>query len=148
MCIRDRGKFDLIVLDAFSSDSVPAHLMTLEALDSYMSRLKPDGVVVFHISNRFMELASVIEGAARARGFEAYYNSLDLRFWTPNAEKLDLRPYLAVVARSPAALRDLTSDPAWHGAEDNEVSPAWTDDYSNIIGAIWRNYSGKSPFDR
>ena len=144
----EAGKYDLIVLDAFSSDSVPAHLMTVEALDSYMMRLKPDGMIVFHISNRFMELASVIEGAARARGFEAYYNSLDLKFWNPDAAKLDLRPYLAVVARSPQALRGLTSDPAWHKATAEEVSPAWTDDYSNIIGAIWRNYSGKTPFDR
>ena len=144
----DSAKFDLIVLDAFSSDSVPAHLMTVEALDGYLSRLKPDGMIVFHISNRFMELASVIEGAARARGLTAYYNSLDLKYWSPDPAKLDLRPFLAVVARSPQAFHGVESDPAWHPAKPEEVSPAWTDDYSNIIGAIWRNHSGKTPFDR
>ena len=143
----DSAKFDLIVLDAFSSDSVPAHLMTVEALDGYMSRLKPDGMIVFHISNRFMELASVVEGAARARGLTAYYNSLDLKYWSPDPAKLDLRPYLAVVARSPQALHGIASDPAWHPADADEVAPAWTDDYSNFIGAIWRNYSGRTPFD-
>ena len=138
------AKFDLIVLDAFSSDSVPAHLMTVEALDGYLSRLTPDGMIVFHISNRFMELASVIEGAARARGLPAYYNSLDPKYWNPDAANLDLRPHLAVVARSPGALRGLTADPAWHRARAEDVSPAWTDDYSNFIGAIWRKYAGKT----
>ncbi len=138
-----QAKFDLIVLDAFSSDSVPAHLMTVEALDGYLSRLAPDGMIVFHISNRFMELASVIEGAARARGLTAYYNSLDLKYWNPDAAKLDLRPHLAVVAHSPEALRGLTNDPAWQRAGAQEVSPAWTDDYSNFVGAIWRKYAGQ-----
>jgi hypothetical protein len=142
------AKFDLIVLDAFSSDSVPAHLMTVEALDGYLKRLTPDGMIVFHISNRFLELASVIEGAARARGLVAYYNALDPKFWNPDPAKLDLRPYLAVVARTPAALRGMTADPAWHQATADEVSPAWTDDYSNVIGAIIRKVSGKTPFDR
>ena len=141
-------KFDLIVLDAFSSDSVPAHLMTSEALDTYLSKLKPDGVIVFHISNRFMELASVIEGAARLKGLDAWYNTLDLKYWKPDASRLDLRPYLAVIGKNPGAVRGLANDPAWHRATADEVAPAWTDDYSNILGAIWRNYSGKTPFDR
>ncbi len=141
-------KFDLIVLDAFSSDSVPAHLMTVEALDMYLSKLKPDGVVVFHISNRFMELASVIEGAARLKGLEAWYNTLDLKYWQPDTSRLDLRPYLAVIGKNTAAVRTMVADPAWHKATADEVAPAWTDDYSNILGAIWRNYTGKTPFDR
>lgn len=140
-------KFDLIVLDAFSSDSVPAHLITIEALDLYLSKLKPDGVVVFHISNRFMELASVIEGAARVRGLEAYYNALDLKFWKPDRSRLDLRPQLAVVGKSPAALKGLASDPAWHRALASDVAKPWSDDFSNVLGAIWRKYTGHSPFD-
>ncbi len=140
--------FDLIVLDAFSSDSVPAHLMTLEALDVYLSKLKPDGIVVFHISNRFMELASVIEGAARARGLEAWYNALDLKYWNPDPDKLDLRPHVALIGKSPKALRGIAMDEAWHRAAEGDVSTPWTDDYSNIIGSIWRMYSGKNPFDR
>jgi hypothetical protein len=140
--------YDLIVLDAFSSDSVPAHLMTVEALDMYLSKLKPDGVVVFHISNRFMELASVIEGAARARGLEAWYNALDLKYWNPDPAKLDLRPQLALIGKSSSAVRGIARDEAWHRATADEVAPAWTDDYSNVLGAIWRMYSGKTPFDR
>ena len=139
-------KYDLIVLDAFSSDSVPAHLLTVEALDMYLSKLKPDGAIIFHISNRFMELASVIEGAARSRGLDAYYNALDLKFWKPDRSRLDLRPYIAVIGKTDRALHGLPADPAWHRALAAEVAPAWTDDYSNVLGAIWRKYTGGSPF--
>lgn len=140
------AKYDLIVLDAFSSDSVPAHLLTVEALDMYLAKLKPDGVLAFHISNRFMELGSVIEGAARARNLTAYYNDLDLKFWNPDAKRMDLRPHVAVIGKSLQALRGLVNDPAWHRAGARDVAPAWTDDYSNVLGAIWRNYRGISPF--
>jgi hypothetical protein len=84
-----------------------------------------------------MELASVIEGAARARGLEAWYNALDLKYWNPDPEKLDLRPHLAVIGKSAPAVRGIAADEAWHRATKEEVSPAWTDDYSNVIGAIW-----------
>jgi hypothetical protein len=141
-------KFDLIVLDAFSSDSVPAHLITAEALKVYMDKLKPDGLVVFHVSNRFMELGATIEGAVRQGGYHAWYNALDLSFWNPDPDRLDARPYLAVVTRSPGDARGLANDPAWHQAEADEAAPAWTDDYSNVLGAIWRKYKGRSPFDR
>lgn len=140
--------FDLIVLDAFSSDSVPAHLMTVEVLDMYVSKLKPDGIVVFHISNRFMELASIIEGAAQARGLETWYNSLDLKYWNPDPSKLDLRPHVALIGKSSKAVRGIATDEAWHRAEEGDVSAPWTDDYSNVIGSIWRMYSGKNPFGR
>lgn len=140
------GSYDLIVLDAFSSDSVPAHLMTLEALDIYLSRLKPDGVLVYHISNRFMELSGVVEAAARARGLQAFYNALDNRFWNPDRRRLDLRPHLAVVAKSPHALSSLSADPAWHRAPPEDLPAPWTDDYSNVLGAIIRKLTGTRPF--
>ena len=59
---------DMIVLDAFSSDVVPVHLLTREAIDLYMSKLAPGGVLVFHISNRYLELASVVAAIAAERG--------------------------------------------------------------------------------
>ena len=54
------GSFDLIVIDAFSSDSVPVHLMTREAVDLYASRLRPGGIIALHISNRYVQLEPVI----------------------------------------------------------------------------------------
>ena len=59
---------DVIVLDAFSSDVVPVHLLTREALDLYMSKLAPGGALVFHISNRYLELPSVVATIAAERG--------------------------------------------------------------------------------
>ncbi|HEY8004007.1 MAG TPA: fused MFS/spermidine synthase, partial [Phenylobacterium sp.] len=60
--------FDLLLMDAFSSDSVPAHLLTLEAMRGYLARIKPDGVIVFHLSNRNLELASPVAATALAAG--------------------------------------------------------------------------------
>jgi hypothetical protein len=140
------ASYDLIVLDAFSSDSVPAHLMTLEALDTYLARLKPGGTVVFHISNRFMELSGVIEAAARRRGLAVFYNSLDNRYWKPDRARLDLRPHLAVITTSAVTRDGLAADPAWHRAGPGDIPTAWTDDYSNTAGAIWRKLAGAKPY--
>ena len=63
---------DLIVLDAFSSDVVPVHLLTREALDLYLGKLAPNGVLVFHISNRYLELSSVVATLAAERGLVTY----------------------------------------------------------------------------
>ena len=63
-----RGAYDLILLDAFSSDAVPIHLLTREALATYLERLAPGGRIAFHVSNRYLDLESVIGGLARERG--------------------------------------------------------------------------------
>ena len=61
-------QFDLIVLDAFSSDAIPVHLLTREALRGYLARLAPGGVILMHISNRHMELAKVVAAVGAAEG--------------------------------------------------------------------------------
>ena len=138
------GKYDLVVLDAFSSDSIPVHMITVEAVDLYLSKLKPGGVILFHISNRYMELSSVVEAVSRARGLVAYHNAMDFKFWQPDKTRLDLISQVAVVARSANALGALTSDPAWHRADAAGLPPPWADDYSNVLGAIWRKSFGAS----
>jgi spermidine synthase len=138
------GKYDLIVLDAFSSDSIPVHMITVEAVDLYLSKLKPGGVILFHISNRFMELSSVVEAASRARGLVAYHNAMDLNLWRPDKSRFDLMSQVAVVTRSAETLGALASDPAWHRGVAAGLPPPWADDYSNILGAIWRKSFGAS----
>lgn len=64
------GRFDALVLDAFSSDAIPVHLLTREAVDLYLSRLRPDGLLVFHISNRYLDLAPVLANIAEDAGLE------------------------------------------------------------------------------
>ena len=67
----------MIVLDAFSSDAIPVHLLTREAVQGYLSRLAPHGVIVMHVSNRHMELPSVVAAVGSAEGLVAYYKRDD-----------------------------------------------------------------------
>jgi hypothetical protein len=118
---------DILVLDAFSSDAIPIHLLTTEALRSYEQRLSPNGVLAFHISNRHIKLAPVIARLARERGLTAL-TRLD-KHVDPK------RGYEAsewvVMARVPDALQDLSSDSRWTRLVA-DARPAWTDDFSNI----------------
>ena len=68
------GSYDVILIDAFTSDTMPAHLMTREAMAVYLRKLKPDGIVALHVSSRYMELVSVVAGIAQANGLIARLN--------------------------------------------------------------------------
>jgi hypothetical protein len=133
------AQFDLIVLDAFSSDAIPVHLLTREAFAGYLARLAPGGVIVVHISNRHMELASVVGAVAKAEGVIAIAKQDD----QANQVLSDFRAnaLVAVVAREPSALGDLAAKPGWRRIEPGDVA-AWTDDYSNILSAILRKKLG------
>ena len=129
-------RYDLIVLDAFSSDAIPVHLLTREALGMYVERLTPHGVIAFHVSNRNMELASVVAAFGKAEGL-AVYDKLDdqvsdfIKDYRANAE-------VVVLARNAADLGDL---PSWRGWRKLDPTPGvaeWTDDYSDILRAILR----------
>lgn len=129
------GAFDVLVVDAFSSDAIPVHLMTQEALDLYLSRLAPHGVVAFHISNRYLDLAPVVAALARSVGGVA-----TMGWHVPSEEQLSLSRGIsvsrwAVVARAADDLGGLANDPRWTPITDLE-GPLWTDDYSNVVGAF------------
>jgi hypothetical protein len=132
------ASFDLIIIDAFSSDSVPAHLMTVEAMKLYFSKLKPGGALLFNISNRYMELASVIRAVAHANGAVAYFDRLGDATWTSNRKKYEVVPLIAAVAKTGADLGGIPADPRWYEKGDERMITPWTDDYANFIGAIWR----------
>jgi hypothetical protein len=127
------GSYDLIVLDAFSSDAVPAHLMTREALALYLSKLKPGGVVAFHVSNRSLKLERVAGGIARDAGLASRIFD-DSR--QDNGHGLDASTWVAV-ARTDADFGPLASDPDWP-----EFDPAayklevWRDDFSDILSVF------------
>ena len=65
------GSYDVILIDAFNSDTMPVHLMTKEAMATYLRKLKPGGIVALHVSSRYMELVSVVAGIAHANGLIA-----------------------------------------------------------------------------
>src|ERR1041385_3467777 len=66
------GKYGLLIMDAFSSDSVPAHLLTTEAMDMYLNKLSADGMLAFHISNRYLNLEPLLSGLSKRAGLAAF----------------------------------------------------------------------------
>ena len=130
--------YDLIIVDAYSSDAIPVHLATAEAMAIYKSKLAPQGVVMMHISNRHLELQSVVEGIAAANGLKSWV-------WSNDAEQYDDDRYVftsdvVVSAESASDLGALASDRFWVLTPPNPALRTWTDDYSNIAGAVWRKY--------
>ena len=126
------ASFDLLVLDAFSSDAVPVHLLTAEALAIEMAKVAPGGVIAAHISNRFLDLEPVLAAAARDLGLVSIVGTDQ-----PPAELTDLADasQWVVVARSYADLADLVEGPEWQTAHA-EGRRAWTDRSSDLLGAL------------
>jgi predicted membrane-bound spermidine synthase len=132
--------YDLIVLDAFSSDAVPVHLLTREALQLYLSRLSDGGVLAFHISNRYVRLRRLFSALARDAGL-AHVIQIDrqldpdsrLSSWTGG-----LPSDWVLLARTRADLAALHLDERWMPIADSPVR-VWTDDYSNLLALFrWR----------
>ena len=132
--------YDYLLLDAFSSDSIPVHLLTREALALYISHLKDNGLLVIHISNRNMELQSVTAALAKDAGL-----AIKGRILAEATGKFEDRfpSSVVVLARKPETLDAFTKAKGWDQPKNSNVT-VWTDDYSNIVGAIWRNYLGSA----
>lgn len=126
--------YDLLLLDAFSSDSVPTHLLTREAMDLYLDKLDDNGVLVFHISNRHLALAPVVARLAAASGAIAVH-----QVYRPNEAAAMAQGAVAsevvLVSREPAALGLARVSGKWSELE-SDGGRAWSDDYSNVIGAL------------
>jgi len=128
------AKFALIVVDAFSGDAVPAHLLTREALSLYLSKLAPRGVIAFHISNNYLKLAPVLGNLAESAGLVGLDQD-DVSMPTrPQSGMLGkMASHWIVIARDSNDLEPLTRDARWQPlAPDHGVS-LWTDDFSNLL---------------
>jgi hypothetical protein len=127
------GAYGLIVLDAFSSDAVPAHLLTVEALDLYLSKLAPGGLVAFHTSNRTLDLERVVGGNARAAGLAALVFSDSEHLPDIGKEPSEW----VVIARRAEDLGPINADARWRplGAHPRGLT-VWRDDFSNILGVF------------
>ncbi|HEX2204325.1 MAG TPA: fused MFS/spermidine synthase [Longimicrobium sp.] len=125
-----RGEvYDLILLDAFSSDAIPAHLLTREALEVYLSRLAPGGRIAFHVSNRYLDLKPVVAALARDRGLAARVGAGPAR----RRHRYEQFSEWVVLARREVDLGALASDPTWKPAQVKPGVEAWTDDYSSLF---------------
>lgn len=125
-------RYDLLVIDAFSSDSVPAHLLTVEALKLYFQHLAPDGVVLFHVSNRHLALAASVTATVHAAGGVSLHN---IYYSTSGASFQNLSTEVVVAARTPDGLKPFAAERGF-AVLDAGRTRAWTDDYTNLIGAL------------
>jgi hypothetical protein len=134
-------KYDLIILDAFSSDTIPVHLLTREAIEGYLKHLTSRGAILMHISNRYMELADTVAAVGAAEGLEAFIKVDD----RPQASPPDYKTNAEVVAlaRRPEDVGDLRFRLGWHQLGAEADVQAWTDDYSNIFGPIVRKLGSR-----
>jgi spermidine synthase len=126
-------EFDVLAVDAFSGDAIPVHLITREALGTYLRHVKPDGIVAFHVSNRYFKLPPVVARIAQDHGVHAVLISDDASEDDGDNTTSDW----VLVSRDPAALA--TKEIIAHGPVTPKLRPrqrAWTDNYSNLVQVL------------
>ena len=126
---RPEDKFDVIAFDAFSSDAIPIHLVTYDALQDYLDKLAEDGIVVFHISNRYVDLEPVIARLQQESGLAGLIQ---------NDEALEGDPEhyatsVILLARRMEAFGGLAYDNRWEKLAGHPAFPLWTDAYSDLL---------------
>ncbi len=130
------GAFDVILLDAFSSDAIPVHLLTREALALYVRKLAPGGVLAMHVSNVHLDLPPLVDRLAADHA-----PPLAARYWDDHpteAEKADGKTasQWMVLARTAADLGPMGRGPLWHPVRAGP-GPVWRDDFANVLG-VWK----------
>jgi hypothetical protein len=130
--------FGLLILDAFSGDAVPMHLLTREALRIYLTKLDVGGLIALHISNRYLNLEPALAELARDAGLEGLAQN-ETTILPGDARQGKFSSHWVVLARRPRDLARLTIRPVWRplvGARDARV---WTDSYSGVFSLLrWR----------
>ncbi len=126
-------RYGLIVADAFSSDAPPAHLLTREALALYRSKLRERGILAFNVSNSYLDLEPVLASLARDAGLAciAQEDRVSGKDGAPETDSSDW----VVTARHEQDLRAV-ADRRWHGCRHSPGAAVWTDDFSNLLGAL------------
>jgi SAM-dependent methyltransferase len=131
------GSYDVLFVDAFIGAAIPIHLLTREALELYFRKLKPGGIIAMHVSNRNLELASVVAGIGESVGaIVRVYDGGDLE---EDVDEHRWIPTIAVVGRNEADFGVLAKSELWPIRERDPRQRVWTDDYSNVVGALLRH---------
>jgi hypothetical protein len=135
-----KGSFDILAIDAFSSDSIPLHLLTIEAMDVYDRALAGGGILLIHTSNRFMTLEPVIAANARARGLSAV-----IRKDAPDMKRHFTPSNWIALSRDPTVLKTLVAHTPEHKWDpiDKPTANGWTDDHASILPQVrWKDLFG------
>jgi hypothetical protein len=125
-------RFDVLVVDAFSSDAIPMHLLTRECFALYWKHLKPDGILAVHVTNRNIDLRGVVRALAADGGHEAAFFATD----DDEARGLDGADWILITSnreflRQPAVRKAKTPWP-----KDTPEPILWTDDFSNLFEVL------------
>ncbi|MEX2560133.1 MAG: fused MFS/spermidine synthase, partial [Pirellulales bacterium] len=129
------GSYGLIVLDAFSSDAIPVHLLTREALAMYLAKLSSEGIVLVHTSNRHVDLESVLSTLVREAGLAALVRR-DLFLSDEESDDGKTTSVYVAIARKRSDLAGLANDPRWESTHHRPGARPWTDDFSDLVGAL------------
>jgi spermidine synthase len=131
--------YDLLAIDAFSGDSIPMHLITSEAMATYVRHLKPDGAIVFQATNRFVDISPVVERLAAQFGYTAVLvsdsqdnsDSNGVDYWTSHTEQIIVTRSAALLAAQPvrSVAQVLSPRPGFR---------VWTDDFYNLLHVLKR----------
>jgi hypothetical protein len=140
------GQFGLIILDAFSSDAIPVHLLTREAVAIYLRKLQPDGIIAMHISNLYFDLEPVVRKLAADAGCVSYMRQ-DSVVGKAQKDQAKAPSVWVVMARNKDALGPLGYDARWVALKPQPTDPLWTDDYANVLGVmtLWQGESESRP---
>lgn len=130
LAARPEGSFDLLIIDAFSSDAIPVHLLTREAVAMFLARLAPGGLVMIHVSNRHLELAPVVARIAESLGASC------LRREDSGDDGVRYSSEWLVLGRGPDTLEPLALPQSWRPVPLEPGDPLWTDDRSDLLSVI------------
>jgi spermidine synthase len=131
----EQSSYGMVILDAFSGDSIPIHLLTREAIDLYLTKLLPEGILLFHISNRYMDLTKVVARAAARLSLTALVQH-DVNLSEQEIAEGKQPSVWTALARERQVLAPLGRDPRWKPLADDQDGDLWTDSYSNILQVL------------
>lgn len=128
--------FDLIIIDVFSSDAIPVHLITREALALYVRKLRDGGIVTIHITNQFIDLTPVLANLTAAAGLAALIPGPRFMLQLDDDRFARMESHWVAVAQTPEDLAALETAEGWVRMPQRSAARLWTDDFSNILGAL------------
>jgi spermidine synthase len=136
--VHENKGYDIIHMDAFTGDGIPTHLLTREAMEIYLSRLAENGVIIFHVSNRYYELRPVIKSTSAGLNL---YGAINVPATSDKLKYYQNATWCVVLARNPERLQPLVNKGWIRLGKDDGLSGSapWTDDYINILAPLIEN---------
>jgi hypothetical protein len=132
---QDRRRFGMIVVDAFSGDAIPTHLLTREALKLYLSRLEDNGLIAFHLTNAYLDLEPVVRELAHDLGLVALIQH-DYDLTLEDRRRGKGESTWVIMARRNEDLGPLDDSPRWVPLQRRPGDPLWRDDYTNLLRVL------------